>query len=41
MNMTDHYTTYVYITPLNAKSADEVLTTAIPMVFQTNPNQQW
>ena len=26
MNITDHHTKYVYVTPLKAKSADEVLT---------------
>ena len=37
MNITDHHTKYVYVTPLKAKSADEVLTgfkrTATPMAF--------
>ena len=26
MNITDHHTKYVHVTPLKAKSADEVLT---------------
>ena len=33
MNITDHHTKYVYITPLKAKSADEVLTRFKPYCY--------
>ena len=46
MNITDHHTKYVYLTPLKAKSADEVLKPDSTLLLhlwlsEKNPNRQW